>query len=87
MNRKNPNIAFKKERRLKKTCIRAASAMLLFGLLVGGVGLLQGRNHPEALAETGDHSWYRTFSITEDGWWVGLDFSRDGSFNVIRFAP
>lgn len=83
MNDKNPKVLIKKERRLKKTFILAALAMLLSGLLLAGGGLLAGRSHPEALAEAGGHRWYRTFAISEDSFWIGLDF---GGFQFISFG-
>lgn len=85
MNQKNSNISLKKEHRLKKICVLAATAMLLFGLLVGGTGLLFARKNPQALEESGRHSWYRTFSISQDGWWIGVDFTEDSSLNLVQF--
>ena len=85
MNRKNLNISLKKEHGLKKICVLAATAMLLFGLLVGGTGLLFARKNPQVLEESGRHSWYRTFSISQDSWWIGVDFTEDSTLNLVQF--
>ena len=86
MNQKNPKESYTTIRRLKKTCLLASLAMVLCGLLLGGAGLIAGRSHPEALEETGAHNWYRTFSISEDGFWFGVDFTKDGAFQLVNFG-
>lgn len=81
------NILAKKERHVKKILVLAAAAMLFFGLLVGGTGLFLGRNRPQTLEEASPHNWYRTFSISQDSWWIGIDFTEDSSLNLVRFSP